>query len=434
MSDNHKSHASTPTKRFMRLAGMTASITGKVMSNSVKSLVGSAEQKAEARSDMYHEIGKQIANTLGEMKGAVMKVGQIASQYQDIFPPEIAAAMTKLQKEAPPMPFNIIEQQVLRELGAKPHEKFAEFDEKPFAAASIGQVHRAKLATGEDVIVKVQYPAVDECCESDLKHLRMALKLAGVIKMSKELQEKLFDEIRISLHAELDYLQEAANLVEFGAFHANDDKVIIPKVFSEYSSRRVLTLSYEGGDGLQTAKHYPHATRNEIGERLFHVLCEEMYHLHALHCDSHPGNFAFRPDGTLIIYDFGCVKRLSPTLVDNMKRLVRAALANDYATVEMVLRDIGIRTSVGEVPPEYYLEWIAILLAPLKDQRFDFGHSQVHEQVLGQIKSLMKYWDSFQPSAETMMVNRAIGGHYWNFVNLGVHVNLNKPLMHYLNS
>ena len=123
MSDNNKSHASTPTKRFMRLAGMTASITGKVMSNSVKSLVGSAEQKAEARSDMYHEIGKQIANTLGEMKGAVMKVGQIASQYQDIFPPEIAAAMTKLQKEAPPMPFSLIEQQVLRELGAKPHQK-----------------------------------------------------------------------------------------------------------------------------------------------------------------------------------------------------------------------------------------------------------------------------------------------------------------------
>ena len=188
MSDHNKSHASTPAKRFMRLAGMTASITGKVMSNSMKSLVGSAEQKAEARSDMYHEIGKQIANTLGEMKGAVMKVGQIASQYQDIFPPEIAAAMSKLQKEAPPMPFNIIEQQIIRELGVKPHEKFLEFDEKPFAAASIGQVHRAKLPTGEDVIVKVQYPGVEECCESDLKHLRMALKLAGVIKINKELQ------------------------------------------------------------------------------------------------------------------------------------------------------------------------------------------------------------------------------------------------------
>jgi hypothetical protein len=134
------------------------------------------------------------------------------------------------------------------------------------------------------------------------------------------------------------------------------------------------------------------------------------------------------------MYDFGCVKRLNSILVADMKRLVRAALANDYATVDIVLRDIGVRTDVGIVPPEYYLQWIEILLAPLKDQRFDFGHSQVHEQVLQQIKSLMKYWDSFQPSAETMMVNRAIGGHYWNFVNLGVHVNLHKPLMAYLNT
>ena len=433
MSDNNK-HATTPAKRFMRLAGMTASITGKVMSNSVKSLVGSPEQKAEARSEMYHEIGKQIANTLGEMKGAVMKVGQIASQYQDIFPPEIAAAMTKLQKEAPPMPFSVIEQQILHELGAKPHEKFAEFDETPFAAASIGQVHKAKLPTGEEVIVKVQYPGVEECCESDLKHLRMALKLAGVIKLSKEVQEKLFDEIRTSLHAELDYLQEAANLREFKAFHANDDKLIIPSVFDDFSSKRVLTLSYEAGDSLNTAKHYPHHVRNEIGERLFHTLCEELYHLHALHCDSHPGNFAFRPDGSLIMYDFGCVKRLTPTIVNDMKRLVRSALANDYATVDIVLRDLGVRTNVGDVPPEYYLEWIDILLKPLKEPRFDFARSQVHEQVLAQISSLMKYWDSFQPSAETMMVNRAVGGHYWNLVHLGVDLHLNKPLISYLNS
>jgi predicted unusual protein kinase regulating ubiquinone biosynthesis (AarF/ABC1/UbiB family) len=433
MSDHDKKHASTPGKRFMRLAGMTASITGKVMSNSFKSMVGNAEEKAEARSQMYTEIGKQIANTLGEMKGAVMKVGQIASQYQDIFPPEIAQAMTRLQKEAPPMPFGVIEQQIIHELGAKPTEKFAHFDEKPFAAASIGQVHRARLHSGEEVIVKVQYPGVAECCESDLKHLRMALKLAGVIKLSKELQEQLFDEIRSSLHSELDYLEEAANLREFGEFHAGDDKVIIPRVFDDYTSTRVLTLSYEAGDSLQTAKHYPHQVRNALGQKLFQVLCEQLYNLQALHCDSHPGNFAFRPDGTLVIYDFGCVKRLNPMLVGEFKRLVKAALHNDYATVEAVLRDLGIRTHGGpEVPPEYYLEWIDILLDPLRDKSFDFGHSKVHEQVLGKAKSLIQYWDSFQPSAETMMINRAIGGHYWNMVHLGVHSNFGRPLQGYL--
>jgi predicted unusual protein kinase regulating ubiquinone biosynthesis (AarF/ABC1/UbiB family) len=134
------------------------------------------------------------------------------------------------------------------------------------------------------------------------------------------------------------------------------------------------------------------------------------------------------------MYDFGCVKRLSPSIVNDMKRLVRSALANDYATVDMVLRDLGVRTNVGDVPPEYYLQWIDILLKPLKEPRFDFARSQVHEQVLAQISSLMKYWDSFQPSAETMMVNRAVGGHYWNLVHLGAELNLHQPLMGYLKS
>ena len=114
-------------------------------------------------------------------------------------------------------------------------------------------------------------------------------------------------------------------------------------------------------------------------------------------------------------------------------RLVKAALHNDYATVEAVLRDLGIRTHGGpEVPPEYYLEWIDILLDPIRDKTFDFARSKVHEQVLGKAKSLIQYWDSFQPSAETMMINRAIGGHYWNMVHLGVHSNFGRPLLGYL--
>ena len=137
------------------------------------------------------DVGIQIAETLGEMKGAVMKVGQIASQYKDVFPPEVATALEKLQKDAPPMPYTQIRAQIERELKAPVAELFSEFEETPFAAASIGQVHKAVLPSGQRVVVKVQYPNVDENCDSDLKQMRMALKIAGVLNMSKQLQLSL---------------------------------------------------------------------------------------------------------------------------------------------------------------------------------------------------------------------------------------------------
>ena len=222
-------NASTPGRRFMKLASMTASIATKTVSNSIRNFNADEEQKNEARSQLFQVIGVQIADTLGEMKGAVMKVGQIASQYKDIFPPEVARAIAKLQRQAPAIPFAEIKQQVEKELGKSLTQAFQSFDEQPFAAASIGQVHQATLHDGTRVVVKVQYPGVDQACESDLKQVRLALRLMGVLKVEKKLQDRLFEEIQDSLHEELNYEIEAQNLQVFRTFHQLLDlKIIIP--------------------------------------------------------------------------------------------------------------------------------------------------------------------------------------------------------------
>src|SRR5690606_16113981 len=189
-------------------------------------------------------------------------------------------------------------------LNAPVAELFTEFEETPFAAASIGQVHRAVLPSGQRVVVKVQYPDVDENCDSDLKQVRMALKIAGVLNMSKQLQEQLFHEIRQSLHDELDYIKEAHNLQVFGAFHAEDDGLIIPKVIGSHSSRRILTLTEEMGETLTVAATWDNAIKQKIAERLFHFSAGQLFGLYRMHCDPHPGNFAFRTDGSLVAYDF----------------------------------------------------------------------------------------------------------------------------------
>lgn len=422
----------------MKLAGMTASIAGKAAKNSLKHLSSDEEKRLQARSELMQDVGIQIAETLGEMKGAVMKVGQIASQYKDVFPPEVATALEKLQKDAPAMPYSQIRTQVERELKAPIDELFIEFDETPFAAASIGQVHKATLPSRQKVVVKVQYPGVDENCDSDLKQVRMALKIAGVLNMSRELQEKLFNEIRQSLHDELDYIKEAHNLRVFGAFHNRDDGLIIPKVITSHSSKRVLTLTEEMGETLSVAATWDNDIKQKIATRLFHFSAGQLFGLYRMHCDPHPGNFAFREDGSVVAYDFGGIRSYSDSEVQLFRRFAQHAVKGDVTALEQDLVALDVRRDDDtDVPGEFYERWLAIGLKPLsvkpyQDGAFDFANSQVHHEAIAQMRTSLKYFGQFQPSATTMMLDRTVSGQYWNLVNLGVEIDLSPLVNEYL--
>lgn len=428
----------TSSKRFMRLAGMTVSIAGKAAKNSLKSFSSDEAKRAESRSQMLQEVGLQIAETLGEMKGAVMKVGQIASQYKDVFPPEVAAALEKLQKDAPAMPYELIKAQVERELGQPIEEAYTHFEEQPFAAASIGQVHKATLPSGQAVVVKVQYPDVDKNCDSDLKQVRLALKMTGVLSISRELQDQIFNEIRDSLKDELDYVKEAHNLAIFGAFHANDDGLIIPKVIQSHSTKRILTLTEELGEPLRVAATWNNEIKQKIAERLFHFSAGQIFELYRMHCDPHPGNFAFREDGSVIAYDFGGIRSYSDAEIQLFRRFAKHALRGDVTALEQDLVALDIRRDDDvTIPGEFYEQWLNIGLKPLSvapyhSGSFDFGNSDVHHEMISQAKDGLKYFRQFQPSAATMMVDRTISGQYWNLVSLGVDIDLSPLVRHYI--
>lgn len=430
--------AQSSGKRFMKLAGMTASIAGKAAKNSLKHLSSDEEKRLQARSDMMQDVGLQIAETLGEMKGAVMKVGQIASQYKDVFPPEVATALEKLQKDAPPMPYTQIKAQVERELKGNITELFAKFEETPFAAASIGQVHKAVLPSGQHVVVKVQYPDVDKNCDSDLKQVRMALKIAGVLNMSRALQEQLFAEIRQSLHDELDYTKEAHNLRIFGGFHSRDDGIIIPRVISSHSSKRILTLTEETGETLAVAATWDNDIKQKIATHLFHFTAGQLFGLYRMHCDPHPGNFAFRADGSVIAYDFGGIRSYSDSEVQLFRRFAQHAIKGDVTALEQDLIALEVRRDDNSlVPGEFYQQWLAIGLKPLsippyQKGEFDFASSHVHHDVIAQMRTSLKYFGQFQPSATTMMLDRTVSGQYWNLVNLGVKIDLSPLVYEYV--
>ena len=426
------------SKRFMKLAGMTASIAGKAAKNSFKHLSSDEKKRIEARSELMKDVGLQIADTLGEMKGAVMKVGQIASQYKDMFPPEIAESLEKLQKDAPAMPYEVIKKQVERELGQPIEVSFAQFETTPFAAASIGQVHKAVLPSGQAVVVKVQYPDVDKNCDSDLKQVRMALKIAGVLNMDRKLQDQLFNEIRTSLHDELDYVKEAQNLAIFADFHRDDEGLIIPKVIASHSAKRVLTLTEEMGEPLSVAATWDNDIKQKIAKRLFHFSAGQLFELYRMHCDPHPGNFAFRPDGSVIAYDFGGIRSYSDAEVQLFRRFITHAIRADTTALEQDLVTLGIRRDDDEIiPRQFYQDWLNICLKPLAippyyNGEFDYGESKIHFEVMDQLKSSLKYFKQFQPSATTIMVDRTVSGQYWNLVNLGVSVDFLEDVRVYV--
>lgn len=425
-NDNDKRFkATTPAKRFFKLAGMSASITRNIATQKVKGLFADEEGKQKAQEKLYADIGRQIAETLGEMKGAVMKVGQIASQVKDLLPAEVSQALEVLQKASPPMPYSVIRRQVIKALGKPPEELFAEFDNKPFAAASIGQVHRARTHDGRECVVKIQYPGVKESCDSDLKHLKRLLKLAGLVKVSPDVIDATFEAIRKTLHEELDYVNEAKNLAFFGDHYRDHPRVKVPDYIAELSAETILTLSYLPGDAVADVKppRYSQETINSLGLLIFDTFGRQIYELNKVHVDPHPGNFAFRPDGTLIIYDFGAVKDVDPTIIGHYRALVGDVLSGRTDTVDRHLVNIGVRQAQSEpLPASYYAEWLDIIMPPFRDATpFDFGTSNLHKRAARKVQSdALKYIGYFQPAPETMHVDRVLTGHYWTMIDMGV--------------
>lgn len=421
-------------RRLFKLAGMTASLAGRYATHAIANGFRNAEERELAKGKLDAAAGAHLAQTLGELKGAVMKLGQIASQAASILPAEIAEPLKRLQKDAPPMPFNVIRKQIDRDLG-KAAKLFKRIEHKPYAAASIGQVHRAHLHDGREVVIKVQYPGVAESCDTDLGQLKLALRMARIVKVDKAVLDDLFEEIRERLHEELDYVQEARNIGLFREFFAGDPHLVIPATVPELCSRHVLTMVLERGDHLQEAgESYSEQTRNAIAMRLFDFMCRSVFQLQAVHADPNPGNFACRPDGSLVIYDFGCIKRLEPGSVKAYLATVRSALAQDWKGVDRGLMQLGVRVpGSAALPDDFYESWRRIVLRPfLKDEPYDFATSTMHKAAMAKGPEVFKLLDQFQPPVKTAYLDRMVGGHYWTLMHLKARVALLQPLKNYV--
>ena len=348
----------------------------------------------------------QAAEILGSMRGLAAKVGQMASYVDGLVPEEHRAAyetaLKGLQAAAPTSSPEAIRALVEQELGAKVEELFVEWNDRPIASASIGQVHRARLAGGLAVAVKVQHPGIERAVESDLENGSIVQGLVGALTPSALDTKKVYAEIAQRFREELDYGLEAERQRLFATLHAGDPHIRIPGVIAERSARRVLTTELVSGMSLDEAAAKDEALRRHLCEVLWRFVYKGNLVGGMFNADPHPGNYLFRADGTIAFLDFGCVQPIGEVRRKQARDVHRAARMKDEAAFAR-----GAAAILGTHGGSYEKDMVAYLrrcFEPLFASPFQITSSYVTSVVRG-MRDLKQHLlhegdGSFTPLAE----------------------------------
>lgn len=308
-------------ERGMRMGRLGLSLTGSYLAYQVQNLFMGKNEREERRTSFHSRASRKVRQELEVLKGPAMKMGQILSMMGTTLPPEAIDELTRLQGRAPGMHPTLARAQFKAALGKIPEEVFRDFEEEPFAAASLGQVHRAVTRGGETVAVKIQYPAIRTAIENDFKMFKTA-SFAG--RLSGHIPRELVEEIETGFLRETDYVNEARNIEFFQKAYAPLGYMRLPRVHWQLSSDRVLTMSMVEGLHLDAwlAENPPPDARQLLGFRLAKVYNFQMRGPRAFHADPHPGNYLFGRDGSIGLVDFGCVKHCTPEFAEFVDALM----------------------------------------------------------------------------------------------------------------
>jgi len=324
-------------------------------------------------------VGLKTFHRLGYLRGMMMKLGQMAGNAPHVLPEQVAETLDRLHFDAPPMHYSLIREVVRNEFGKEPEEMFLNFEKQAFAAASLGQVHRARLKSGELVAVKIQYPGIARTIDADFRNLS-ALVLPLRLGKDWESVKAQFEEVRRMLNQEVDYFQEAESQRQAGAIFHEEDGIVVPRVYSEYSGMRVLTTEYIPGVHLTEylATNPTQESRNAFGTKIY-AAWMRMYLAFMTYGDPHPGNYIFLSDGRLGLIDFGCVQHYGPEERELVRLAEKMAYEDESLVPEVVQRACGLGPDDPEIE-EYVqmmresLDW---MMEPERKQgAFDFGDAK----------------------------------------------------------
>ena len=333
--------------RNTELARLGLQVGATYATTSARKLFASAERRVQLDHERELKTAEQIADRLGQMKGALMKLGQMASYLDEGLPEPLRLALAQLQSNAPPMSFELAKGAIERELGQPLERLFVTFDPEPIAAASIGQVHRAIIVdpkTGQEraVAVKVQYPGVEAAIAADLRNTEMlgALLKQGFGGLDPS---EMVEEIKSRITDELDYELEARNQRAFHEYYRDHPFFHVPEVIDELSSARVLTSELVVGATWQELLTWDQEERNLAAEAIFRFVFRSLYRFRAFNGDPHPGNYLFHGGGRVTFLDFGLVKHFTDQELRTFESMVKAAaIDHDDAAFRRIVESAGL--------------------------------------------------------------------------------------------
>ncbi len=439
MSDELKKIKTSPLGRAFSIAKMA--VSGTVKSQWVKFLEKGQTENSERWREFLISQAEIITGELGQLKGSLMKAGQIVSLYGErLLPKEINEVFKKLQKDSPALAWPEVESILLLELGQEKLDSLS-VDPKPVGAASLGQVHRAiEKKTGRVLALKVKYPGVEEAIESDLTILRKLLGAAGLIPRNLDLSI-IFEEARKMLSQEVDYRRESELLLEYRDLLKGDDRFVIPTPVPEYSTNDVLAMSFEEGINIDDpqVEALSQERKNRLALNFFDLFMREVTVFGKVQTDPHFGNYQIRLDpkglkDQWVLFDFGALRELEDEFLEPYLFMLRSAFRQDRKDTHRALVELGLLASFEESDYAKTLISLCFLVTEpvLAEGEYDWSESSLPEQALVRARPYMFDKNVRLPPPQMLSLDRKVGGVFTMMVKLKAKIHTKNLVENYL--
>ncbi|WP_434926998.1 ABC1 kinase family protein [Shewanella sp. HL-SH2] len=418
---------SSRVARFSAFGGLATRLAGNIIKEGVKQYSQGQSPQLKQLVMTPTNIG-HIADKLAQLRGAAMKVGQMLSMDAgELLPPELTEVLAKLRSNANYMPHKQLIGVLKSHWGDNWLDALGQFELRPFAAASIGQVHLAYLATGEKLAVKIQYPGIKDSIDSDIDNVASLLKMSGLVPNNVKLDE-LLSQAKQQLHHEADYLHEAALLIQYKQWVKHQAHFIVPKVYPALSNNSILCMEFVEGQSIESIASLDQHTRDSVATRLLQLFLDELFTFKLVQTDPNFGNFQYQADtGCIVLLDFGATRTISNSLSQGYKLLMQGAMTSDMALITEAASQIGFfQDNISAEQQALIVDIFHQACEPLRHNgEYDFAQSRLAKRVTDAARSMSTQQDEWHtPPMDAIFIHRKLAGIYLLAAKIKAKVNV----------